>query len=313
VADHVDDGSIKERMSAEEESGWGALVEVLDRIPPSRMHVSVVGPDDWTAKDVLFHLGVWMEEAAVHLDEIREATYRPRTFDTDARNEEYLRAGRALDVPTVRTRLERAHARLLAEWSAVEELSGPAVEWFGEDGVEHYQEHLAQLRALAEGDEATVRPGAAERRAGLLAAEAEAWHEISSLVSSMPPDLLERPGVTPEGWTVKDTMWHVAMWWQDFVDAVPRFSDPAFDPDEASDDVDSMNRAWFEESSRLDLDTVRDRWVRAREEGLAGFASMPDPPRVAERWLEECGAIHYEKHLIDLRGWHRRGSAAGAN
>ena len=30
---------------------------------------------------------------------------------------------------------------------------------------------------------------------------------------------------------------------------------------------------------------------------------MRDPSRTAERWFEECGLIHYEKHLIDLRRW----------
>jgi hypothetical protein len=206
---------------------------------------------------------------------------------------------------------------LLAQWAAVEELSAPAVEWFGEDGAEHYAEHLDELRAFVNGFGAEARPGSADRRAGLLAAEAEGWNELSSLVDSMSEDLLERPGVTPDGWTVKDTMWHVAMWWQDFVEAVPRFSDPAFDPDDDSgDDVDATNRAWFEESSRLDLDVVRDRWARARDDGLAAFASMQHPPRAAERWLEECSTIHYEKHLIDLRAWRARalrGSGASAN
>ncbi len=306
MAEPTDDATIKQRMSDAELAGWDALLDALDRMPPSEIETAGAGPAGWTAKDVLFHLAAWMDEAAAHLAEIREGTYEHRTFDTDSRNEEYLRAGRALDVPAVRTRIERAHARLLAQWSALDRLSAPAVEWFGEDGAEHYAEHLDDLRAFPDRSGSTDRPGASDRRAGLLAAEAAAWSEISSLVSSMSDEALERPGVTPDGWTVKDTMWHVAMWWQDFVDGVPRFSDPAFDPDEDSDDVDALNRTWFEESNRLDLATVRERWVRARGDGLEAFASMSDPPRVAERWLEECGTIHYEKHLIDLRRWRAR-------
>jgi uncharacterized damage-inducible protein DinB len=119
----------------------------------------------------------------------------------------------------------------------------------------------------------------------------------------MPADALERPGITPDGWSVKDTMWHVAKWWDDFVASIHAIGDPAEPQDESDDEIDARNRAWFEESRRLPLQTVRARWESARTEGLAVFRSLPDPPRIAERWFEECGTIHYEKHLIDLRAW----------
>jgi DinB family protein/mycothiol maleylpyruvate isomerase-like protein len=300
----VTDRSEHERLSAQEATGWDGVIEQIDRISPAATETPGAGPPGWSVKDVLFHLAAWADESAAQLAAIREGRYEAGSIDTDARNEEYLRAGRSIDTATARVRLERARARALAEWSAVEDLTAPAVEWFFESGAEHYAEHVPALRAFADRVGSAGRPGAADRRGALAAAEGEGWSEIDALIASMPPGAVERAGVTPDGWTVKDTMWHVARWWDDFVDAAPRFADPAFDPDgEDANEIDALNRTWFKESRMLPLVTVRERWNAARAEGLAAFRGMQDPSRTAERWFEECGLIHYEKHLIDLRRW----------
>jgi hypothetical protein len=307
-----------DRLAAAEAAGWEEFVSALDRIPPSETGSPGAGSGDWTTNDVVFHLAAWSDESAAQLAAIREGRYRSTDVDTDARNEEYLRAGRALDGRTVRLRLERARARALAEWAAVTELSAPAVEWFDESGPEHYAEHLDALRTFADRVGNPDRPGAAERRAAMIAAEREGWSELDALTASVPEEALGRPGLTPEGWSVKDTMWHVAKWWEDFIDAIPGFADPAFDPDdETAEEVDAMNHAWFEESRALPLDVVRDRWRWTQDAGVDAFEAMDDPPRVAEEWFAECGLIHYEKHLIDLRPWaadmvRRRGSSQAA-
>jgi hypothetical protein len=299
-----------DRLAAEEATGWEQIVDALDRIPLSETRSPGAGGDEWTTNDVVFHLAAWSDESAAQLAAVREGRYRSTDIDTDARNEEYLRAGRAIDGHAVRVRLERARARALAEWAAVTELSAPAVEWFGESGPEHYVEHLDALRAFADRVGPSGRPGAGERRAAILAAEREGWAELEAVIASMPEDAIERPGVTPDGWSVKDTMWHVAKWWEDFVGAVPGFADPAFDPDdETAEQVEAMNREWFDESRALPLEVVRERWRRSRDAGVAAFEAMREPTRVAEEWFTECGLIHYEKHLIDLRPWAR--DAAG--
>jgi Mycothiol maleylpyruvate isomerase N-terminal domain len=298
-----------DRLAAEEAMGWEQIVDALDRIPLSETRSPGAG-GEWTTNDVVFHLAAWSDESAAQLAAVREGRYRSTDIDTDVRNEEYLRAGRAIDGHAVRVRLERARARALAEWAAVTELSAPAVEWFGESGPEHYVEHLDALRAFADRVGPSGRPGAGGRRAAILAAEREGWAELEAVIASMPEDAIERPGVTPDGWSVKDTMWHVAKWWEDFVGAVPGFADPAFDPDdETAEQVEAMNREWFDESRALPLEVVREQWRRSRDAGVAAFEAMREPTRVAEEWFTECGLIHYEKHLIDLRPWAR--DAAG--
>jgi hypothetical protein len=146
----VTDRSATEELSKLEAVTWGALVAELDRIPPDRTETRGAGPAGWTVKDVVFHLAAWCDEAAGQLSAIREGRDVEPDIDTDARNEEYLRAGRTIEASTARPRLERARARMLAEWSAFSEPPTPAMEWFAESGDEHYREHLAELRAFAD-------------------------------------------------------------------------------------------------------------------------------------------------------------------
>jgi hypothetical protein len=292
----------RQRLTNAEESAWRRLVAALDRIPPAAAGEPGAGPDDWTVRDVLYHLASWSDESARHLAAVREGRFAPRSIDTDELNAEILREGRALGLDDARVRLERARSRALAEWAAVPELSAPAVEWFAESGPEHIEEHIEALEAFAERVGGGDRPGAPARREGMLAAEAQAWDELGAVVASIPPDALGSAPVTPDGWTVKDTMWHVARWWEDFVDDVAGFDDPAPDPDRDSTlDVDAVNRSWFEESRALPLDRVRDRWTSARAGAVAVFRSMADPSPAAEAAFVECGTTHYEKHLIDVR------------
>jgi hypothetical protein len=146
----VTDDSAKELLSRQEAATWDAFVAELDRIPPGRTEAPGAGPPRWTVTDVVFHLAAWCDEAAEQLSAVRDGRYVEPDIDTDVRNEEYLRAGRAIDARTARMRLERARARMLAEWSAFSEPPTPAMEWFAESGDEHYREHLAELRAFAD-------------------------------------------------------------------------------------------------------------------------------------------------------------------
>ncbi|HEX2424365.1 MAG TPA: maleylpyruvate isomerase N-terminal domain-containing protein [Actinomycetota bacterium] len=146
----MSDGSAKQELSKLEAVTWGAVVKELDRIPPDRAETPGAGPAGWTVKDVVFHLAAWCDEAAGQLSAIREGRYVGPDIDTDARNKECLRASRTIDASTARLRLERARARMLAEWSALSEPPTPAMEWFAESGDEHYREHLPELRAFAD-------------------------------------------------------------------------------------------------------------------------------------------------------------------
>jgi hypothetical protein len=149
--------SIGQRLSSEEAASWDALVSELDRVPADRGETPGAGAGDWTFRDVVFHLAAWCDEAAGQLAAVREGRYVEPEIDVDARNDEYLRAGREIDVSAARLRLERARARMLAEWSTMREPQTAAMEWFAESGDEHYREHLTELRAFVDAIDATGR------------------------------------------------------------------------------------------------------------------------------------------------------------
>ena len=52
-------------------------------------------------------------------------------------------------------------------------------------------------------------------REDLLRREAEGWAHIDALVDGLTPEEIERVGLTDEGWSVRDMMWHVAAWSED--------------------------------------------------------------------------------------------------
>src|SRR6185312_224376 len=93
--------------------------------------------------------------------------------------------------------------------------------------------------------------------ARLIAEEDARWRELHAVLDGIAPDRLERPGVTPEGWSVKDTIFHVAAWMADCADQLERMRFGTFvDPLETVQGIDQLNREWFELSRTLDVATV---------------------------------------------------------
>jgi hypothetical protein len=136
--------------------------------------------------------------------------------------------------------------------------------------------------------------------------EDERWHALRTTLDGIGPDRLELPGVTPEGWSVKDTMFHIAAWMADCASQLERMRLGTFeDPAETPRDIERQNREWFELSRTLDVATVRTGLIAARARMLQEWASLPAVTDVAWEWFEESGPLHYPKHTADLRAWVR--------
>ena len=93
------------RLLRDEEEGWRTLHDVLGRIPKERLDEPGVTGDGWSAKDVMFHVGAWLAEAARQLERIREGTYVDEGVSVEDRNQAWFTLSRTLDLPTVRVRL----------------------------------------------------------------------------------------------------------------------------------------------------------------------------------------------------------------
>ena len=136
----------------------------------------------------------------------------------------------------------------------------------------------------------------------LLADEEAGWRELREIVDRMSPELLERPGLTPDGWSAKDAMFHIGAWMADCADQLERMRMGTFeDRIDTLGDIERQNREWFELSRTLDIATVRTGLIAARTRMLQEFAALTDVTPAAWEWFEESGSLHYRKHVGELR------------
>jgi hypothetical protein len=114
--------------------------------------------EDWSVRDIVFHLAVWCEHAAEALALAtagRGDEFAYSTGDTDAMNERFLAEGRGVSPAQALRREESAFAAFHAAVANVEPAvldlklgNGDSVaEVIAYDGPEHYAEHAGHLRA----------------------------------------------------------------------------------------------------------------------------------------------------------------------
>lgn len=142
-------------LTTREASAWAELTAEIDLLTPEERAALVLDADGWTAKDVLWHIAYWWEHLARLLGDVREGTFEEPPEDdaaTDAENARVLADSRAKDLGEVEAGVEAARTRMLAAWSALVEPSEPAERWFVWETIEHYEEHLPQLRRTTGGD-----------------------------------------------------------------------------------------------------------------------------------------------------------------
>ena len=137
----------------------------------------------------------------------------------------------------------------------------------------------------------------------LLDAEEAAWHELCAEVDRFTDEEMERPGITPDGWSVKDVLFHIGAWAADCGRQLERMRMGTWK--EPHEDVERRNREWFELSRTMDLKTVRAELAAARTRMVVGFGTLPEITPPAMEWFEESGPLHYHGHLADLRPWCR--------
>ena len=136
-------------LARQEDEAWAAFREVLDRLTPGQMLEPGLTPD-WTVKDLLAHLGSWMAEAVVVLEQIGAGTWTGLARSVDEMNASFYEAWRDADLGMVRAELASSRNRMLQEWFSAEEIGPEAEEWFRESGPVHYAEHLPDLAAFVD-------------------------------------------------------------------------------------------------------------------------------------------------------------------
>ena len=140
----------------------------------------------------------------------------------------------------------------------------------------------------------------------LLAEEDERWLDLTEVFGDVSPDRFDEPTVTPEGWSPKDVMYHVAAWAEEAATVLGRVAAGTHrggDPD-----TQGLNEAWFEMGRGIDEDVVRIRFAKGRTAMRQAFSRLSEIDAAAWEWFEESGPRHYEEHLPDLRAFLERGT-----
>ena len=140
-----------------------------------------------------------------------------------------------------------------------------------------------------------------DRRRELMAEEDAAWHELDTIVDGLGPDLMTRSDLTPEGWSVKDLLAHLAAWMAEAACQLERIRGGTY-RDEALD-VDAMNAEFYEANKDLPVNVVWAELHAARTRMLTELDALPEVTSDAEEWFVESGVKHYGEHLPQLRDW----------
>jgi Mycothiol maleylpyruvate isomerase N-terminal domain len=139
-----------DRLLDEEDRGWLRITEAFGDVPPDRFEATTLNDAGWSPKDAMFHIAVWMEEAATVLRRIAAGTHREGDLDVDRMNEEWLEAGRGADDDIVRLRFAKGRVAMRQAFESLPAVDAVAWEWFEESGPRHYEEHLPDLLAFLE-------------------------------------------------------------------------------------------------------------------------------------------------------------------
>jgi hypothetical protein len=137
----------REELLAREEAAWQKLHAALSGLTNEQLLTPTLNAEGWAPRDLMFHVGGWLAEAARQLERMRAGTFAEPDLDVDGINAEWFQLSRRLDLETVEAELASSRTRMLSALAALPEVTPAAQEWFEESGELHYTEHLRELRA----------------------------------------------------------------------------------------------------------------------------------------------------------------------
>ena len=139
------------------------LVAMADIDPALRLTPGLV--EDWSARDLLAHVGYWTGHAAESLHRAEQGELNEFGRDelsVDDRNEVVTKVARETDYATVASREQGAYDAFVTRLAAVDpeslsdrDADGDSLEEIiGFDGAEHYREHTLDIRSWFDGKDA---------------------------------------------------------------------------------------------------------------------------------------------------------------
>jgi hypothetical protein len=133
-------------LIVQEDALWGELHSTIESFTPEQALMPGYFPEGWSAKDALAHIGTWLAEAGVALEQIRAGTYIELPSDEiDQMNARFLEAMRDVPLRDVKSQAAAARARMLHVWAEILSPTDVAAQWIEKSGPDHYREHLPRL------------------------------------------------------------------------------------------------------------------------------------------------------------------------
>ena len=133
-----------------ERAGWYELADLVRRLTPDEcLEPGYYRDPDWSVRDVVAHVGTWLAEAEVQLEQLAVGTYGGHQIDVDALNAIFLAAMRDQPWTVAWVQANAGRTRMLQEWSGLNRPDAEAAWWIRKSGADHYAEHLERLRQWA--------------------------------------------------------------------------------------------------------------------------------------------------------------------
>jgi len=130
-----------------ERSRWYELTGLVRLLRPDEcLEPGYYRDPAWSVRDLVGHIGTWLAEAEVQLQQINAGTYEGHEVDVDALNARFLEAmqGQPWEVASVQAYAGRT--RMLQEWHDLAAPDEEARWWLRKAGADHYDDHLDRLR-----------------------------------------------------------------------------------------------------------------------------------------------------------------------
>ena len=127
-------------------AGWHDIHSLVDALTPEELLKPGYYPEGWTVRDLMAHLGAWLAEGGIQLEQINSGTYREGELDIEEANQRFSELTRGVPFDIVYVQAWAARWRMLGVWRDLSDMSEAAVRWLGKVGARHYDEHLPRLQ-----------------------------------------------------------------------------------------------------------------------------------------------------------------------
>ena len=132
--------------------------------------------------------------------------------------------------------------------------------------------------------------------------ERHGWHELVSIVGSLSPDEILRPGYYRHpDWCVRDVVAHIGTWLAEGQVQLERIGAGTYEAKEI--DIDAVNAELLEGMRGQPWDVTWTQAQAARTMLLQVWRDLRVHNDDAHWWIAKCGPQHYAEHLPRLHEW----------